>query len=181
MMSISFSKKRFIRPQTSHRSWLEIEITFRQDYLEESTSGGGARRSPPASPTVQNIGPAIFAITPSFPDSCHSHQLTCITLSIIFMRIISADNPRSQGDQFVLRSRHGGYLQQSMLEGRAAYLSRADLGRSSEKTRSDKRRRQPGFASIPAGESIGTTERRPKGATQHTNQQPVPGMFRLER
>lgn len=115
------------------------------------------------------------------PSTLNQQGLTCITLSIIFWNIKSVDNPRSQGDQVVLRSRHGGYLQQSTLEGRTAYLSRADPGRSSEKTRPAKRRRQPGFASNPAGESIGTTKRRPERATQHTNQQPVPGMFRLER
>lgn len=29
---LSLSKKRIIRSQTGHRPWLEIEITFRQDY-----------------------------------------------------------------------------------------------------------------------------------------------------
>ena len=154
--------------------------------FEPGTFGGRTRRSPPASPCCTKHSTGNFTITPSFPvpdilATRHSHQLTCITLSIIFMHIKSADTPRAQGDQVVLRSRYGGYLQQSTLEGRTAYLPRADLERSSEKTRPTKRRRQPGFASNPAGESIGATERRPKGTTQHTNQQPVPGMFRLEQ
>ena len=66
---LSFPMKRFIRSQTGRRSWLEIKMTFRQGFLEESTFGVGARRSPPAPPTVQIIGPANFAITPSRPDS----------------------------------------------------------------------------------------------------------------